>query len=516
MRPSLLELPRFRCTLRLLALALLLCGAACQTALAAGGGQLVLSVAGTDGKPLTCRMHLSTAAGRPRKPDAKTPYYHDHFVVPGSITLRLPPGQYVFELDRGPEYVTREGHFTINNFADDTKQVELKRCVDMAEEGWYSGDLFVRRPARDIELLMAAEDLHLAELVTWWNDQSDWGTQPPPKDRLLRFADNRCCYVMAGGQARSGTTLLAFNLQKPWRLAGEFPCWPKLLKELREIEPLWVDLSAPFWWDLPLLVAHGQADSIQVAHSHLHRTGIVGNEADGRPRDRQRYPDPPGNAQWSQFIYFQLLESGLRIPPTAGSGSGMAPNPVGYNRAYVHCGREFSYENWFKNLKAGRVCVTNGPLLRPTVSGELPGHVFQAPQGSHLEFEIGLTLSTREPISYLELIKDGQVEQSVRFDDYARTGKLPKLQFDRSGWFLVRAVTDLPKTYRFAMTGPYFVEVGYEPRISKRAVQFFVDWVYERARQIKLDDSAAQRELVEYHRQARDFWQLQLSRANAP
>ena len=54
------------------------------------------------------------------------------------------------------------------------------------------------------------------------------------------------------------------------------------------------------------------------------------------------------------------------------------------------------------------------------------------------------------------------------------------LHFDRSGWFLVRAVTDLPKTYRFAMTGPYYVEIGPQRRISKSAAQFFVDWVYER------------------------------------
>ena len=55
------------------------------------------------------------------------------------------------------------------------------------------------------------------------------------------------------------------------------------------------------------------------------------------------------------------------------------------------------------------VVITNGPLMRPTVNGELPGHVFQAEAGSTFDFEIGLTLSTRDPISYLEIIKDGQV-----------------------------------------------------------------------------------------------------------
>jgi hypothetical protein len=65
------------------------------------------------------------------------------------------------------------------------------------------------------------------------------------------------------------------------------------------------------------------------------------------------------------------------------------------------------------------------------------------------------------------------------------------------------------------MTGPYYVRVGYGPRISRRSAQFFLDWVYERARQIKLDDPAQHRAVVEYHRRARDFWKDLLERANA-
>ena len=164
---------------------------------------------------------------------------------------------------------------------------------------------------------------------------------------------------------------------------------------------------------------------------------------------------------------------------------------------------------------AGQVVVTNGPLLRPTIEGELPGHVFQAEAGATFDFQIGLSVSTRDPISYLEIIKDGQVADSIRFDEYARSGKLPNLHFDRSGWFLVRAITDVGKTFRFAMTGPYYVEIGYKPRVSKKAAQFFLDWLDERAKQIHLDDPQQQREVLDIQRKARDFWQQTLSKANA-
>ena len=69
-------------------------------------------------------------------------------------------------------------------------------------------------------------------------------------------------------------------------------------------------------------------------------------------------------------MYFKLLDCGLRIPPTAGSGSGVSPNPAGYNRVYVHLDGSFDYQQWWKSLKAGQVVVTNGPLLGVQVEND--------------------------------------------------------------------------------------------------------------------------------------------------
>jgi len=488
-----------------------------QPASAATGQLELIVVDRLTREPIACRMHLRNAAGRPQR-GAKSPFWHDHFVVPGKIALELPVGDYFFELERGPEYVDRSGHFTIVPFADDSKQVDLHRFVQMSDHGWWSGDLEVRRPVRDVALLMEADDLHVAEVVTWWNDNTQKHARPLSDDPVVRFDGNRYYDLMAGGHTRAGGELLFFNLPAPLPFEGAGPEYPPPIKYInmaRRSPQAWVDLSKPFWWDLPMLVANGQIDSIQLAHSHLCRDTVIDNEAGGKPRDKLLFPGKWGNARWSQAIYFHLLNCGLRIPPTAGSGSGAAPNPVGYNRVYVHVDGELTYERWWENLRAGRVTITNGPLLRPTVHGRLPGHVFQAEHGQDLELEIGLSLSTREPISYLELIKNGQVEHSIRFHQYAQSGSLPTLRFHQSGWFLIRAVTDLPDTYRFAMTGPYYVQFDTRPRISKTSAQFFLDWVYERARQLHLDDPVHHREVLKYHRKARDFWQDLVSRANA-
>jgi hypothetical protein len=485
---------------------------------AANDGQLALTVVDrASGKPIACRMHLKNAAGRPRVPK-KVPALDDHFVIPGQIVLKLPTGNYTFEIERGPEYKIVTGHFTIANFADDAKQVELERGVDLAAEGWWSGDLDVHRPVKDIELLMQSEDLHVTPLLTLGNDPGAGSAASLPKELLARWPEDRLCHFLGAQQVRPGGTLSYFNLSTPLKLGPSNSDYPPILQVLERVRAqpgTWVEASKPFWWDVPMLVALGQLDSIQVAHSHFGRTKSIAHEANGKPRDVKRFPGAFGNALWSQEIYFHLLNCGLRIPPTAGSGSGLTSNPVGYNRVYVHVEGDLTYEKWWEGLRAGRVMVTNGPLLRPTVRGELPGHTFHIEKGKTEEFELGLTLSIREPVRYLEIIKNGHVVDEIRFEDYRQTGKLPKIRFDSSGWFLLRVVSEESKTYRFGMTGPYFVEAGYGPRISKASAQFFLDWVMERARQIQIEDPQQRREVLELHRKARDFWQNLVQKANA-
>src|SRR5262249_13899262 len=112
--------------------------------------------------------------------------------------------------------------------------------------------------------------------------------------------------------------------------------------------------------------------------------------------------------------------------------------------------------------------------------------------------------------------KNGQVERTVPFEEWSRTGSLGKLSFKTSGWFLVRAVTDNPKTFRFASTGPYYVEVGSEKRrVSKRSAQFFVDWVRERAGRVKLEDAEQRQEVLRFHQVAEKYWLEKLTSANA-
>jgi hypothetical protein len=480
-------------------------------------GKLEITVVDKESKaPVATRIHIKNSRGRPVRPP-RSIYWKDHFVFDGTFELNLKPGQYEFELERGPEYKVRAGHFTIDRGGETSHVFEMERFVDMKSDGWWSGDLHIHRPLEQVELLMRAEDLHIGPVITWWNNRNLWNETGLPEQTLVKFDENRFYHVMAGEDEREGGSLLYFNLKEPLPISEaerEFPSPVKFLEMALRHKDVHVDVEKPFWWDAPVWLSTGMVDSIGLANNHMQRSGMLATEAWGKQRDKVSYPNPHGNGRWTQDIYYKILETGLRIPPSAGSASGVLPNPVGYNRVYVHCGPTLTWESWWEGLRAGRVVVTNGPLLRPSVNGHLPGHVFVAEVGESVKLEAALTLAVRDKVEYLEIIKNGNVVHEVALRDYAESGgKLPPVEFQSSGWMLIRAVTNNPDTFRFASTGPYYVEIGQEPRISRSAAEFFRDWVRERIERVKLDDPDQRGSVLRHHERAVEFWQDRIALA---
>jgi hypothetical protein len=470
------------------------------------------------GKPVACRLHVKDAAGKPQRA-AKWPFWHDHFVCPGTVSLDLATGEYTYECERGPEYTLRKGSFTVANKGTVKLSIDLERLADLAGEGWWSGELHVHRPLDDIELLMKAEDLHVAPVITWWNKRNLWADRKLPAELRVRFDGNRYYHVMAGEDEREGGALLYFHLPRPLAIteaSREYPSPLQFVAEARKQKGVWIDVEKPFWWDVPTWVASGQVDSIGLANNHMCRSQMSETEAWGKPRVVERLPAPLGNGYWTQEIYYHLLNCGLRLPPSAGSASGVLPNPVGYNRVYVHVEKRFDHDQWWEGLRAGRSFVTNGPLLRVEADGKLPGHVFTAAEGEEVKVAVKARLTTREPIRTLEVIKDGQIERAVPFETWRKTGTLGTVTFKRSGWFLVRVIADNPKTFRFASTAPFYVEVGEgKRRVSKASARFFREWVRERTGRIKLDDVKQREDVLKYHMAAEKFWQGLVDHANA-
>lgn len=513
--------PAFRSfsSLSLLQLSLVLTVFVFSPALRAENGKIrfriVEDTATADATPTPARIHLVDSDKKPVLPDSLLTW-DDHFNCDGTAVLDVPAGDYAYTVERGPEYRRASGTVTVTVGKTSECEVTLTRYIDMAARGWWSGETHIHRPLDDVPLLMRSEDLHVAPVMTMWNKDSLWKTRElPAPGQLVREAEkDRLYHVLAIEDERSGGALFFLNPRKPVDVSTEQREFPSPLVYMRRAleHGAWIDIEKPFWWDVPTWAASGEIDSIGIANNHMCRRRMYENEAWGRPRDESLLPPPRGNGFHSQEVYYRLLNCGLRIPPSAGSASGVLPNPIGYNRVYVHIDGEFGWDAWWKNLAAGRSFVTNGPMLLVEAGGKGPGSVFRGDE--RVEIALDVRVAGNDPIESVEVIRDGKVVQrreGGRLDAWLRPDPLV---FERSGWFLVRTIAKVPYTFRFASTAPFFVEIGDSKSTIHRAdVDYFLQWIDERIGRIerdekgKLPDLKQRATIVETHREARRFYE---------
>jgi hypothetical protein len=437
----------------------------------------------------------------------------------GEATLNLRRGSYNFLIEAGPEYLSRPGNFTIDRHAEDTAEVTLARRVDMEQEGWWSGDLDVQARLEDLPLMMRARGVDFAPTAALVNDQGRCRKLKELRGDAVGESLTPPLYgPWATFDHRRGGGLIAIAAQTPvdvcqWKISESSLASAAAAEEADAT----VVALTPFDWDLPLWVAAGKLDAVQIINRHSRWNAAIDDEGVGRPRDETFFPGPLGNGRYGEAIYHHLLNCGLRLPPAAGSGTGGGSGaksigtPLGTNRTYVHCPEGCTRESWLQGFRAGRVIVSNGPLLRTKVDGELPGYVFQLYGNERREFQIALDLAFYEAnkVEYLEIIQNGRPIHQVRLDELAaRAGKLPHVEFDTSGWFLVRAVTDNDKVYQYATTAPYYVEREHQVRISRASVEFFLTWLDDAAKKF-----AGNEAVLKDIEQARPFWEKLLARA---
>jgi hypothetical protein len=508
---------RLRCSLAVLALVCFLLPGSRSTF----AEPLRINVTDSDGELLPCRTHLRNEKDEPQRVPGQ-PFWNDHFVCSGRVTADLKPGEYRYEIERGPEYERKAGKIEVAAGKGTALNLTLGRIANLRKDGWYSADLHVHRPLADVELLMQAEDLDVAPVITWWNNRNLWQGRAIPKDLTRSFDGHRLYGLMAGEDEREGGALLFFGLDRPLDISGskrEVPSPMKFVGEARKRnEKVWIDIEKPFWWDVPVWLADGRMNSIGLANNHMCRSRMLENEAWGKPRDVQRLPNPRGNGFWTQAIYYHILNSGLRVPPSAGSASGVLPNPVGYNRVYVHLAEPFTRDAWFAGLGRGGSFVTNGPLLIVRANRQLPGATLDVGAGKTLEVQLEIELTSIDRVPRLEVIQNGEVVQTAECSGDLTQQRSLKLNVNGPGWFLVRAVADVDETFRFASTAPWFVETEQtKHRISRRSAEFFLDWVNERIGRVKANvaDEAELREVLAWHEKAQTFWEERVKRANA-
>lgn len=498
----------------LLTLALLL-AALCPAATA---GTLEVKVVDAKTKqPIAFRMHLKNQFNRPRKAP-KQPFWMDHFAADGSVMLTLPRGNYFFEIDCGPEYIFRFGNFIMKDNAKDQKVVEMKRFVNLAELGYYAADFNLQRRFSEIPLVMKADRLSIAPVISP-TDRRRWQPKATPEEPVEKFGEHHFFHHYSGQDRRNGNSISYLNLPEEYEPVGkksqDFLGALRTFRKYREMPKVWIDVEKPASWDLPLWIGLGGIDSLGIAHSEMGRQEMnsKGNPI-GKPAPGRRNSGARIEGNWAQEIYYHLLNCGLHIPPSGSSGSGLVRNPAGYNRVYAEVDGELTYQKWWDSMKAGKVFVTNGPILLADVRGEQPGAIFTDSLGVPLTLQASARLFTRQKISYLQVIRNGEVDSSLQLNEWAQNnGRMPEMQFEQSGWFLLRGICDNDDTFRFVSSAPFYVSIGNKPYISKKSVQFFIDWLAERRGQIEVSTPEEQAEVDAAFDEAREFWDHLLSRA---
>jgi hypothetical protein len=185
-------------------------------------------------------------------------------------------------------------------------------------------------------------------------------------------------------------------------------------------------------------------------------------------------------------LYWSFLNCGFRLPVSAGSASGVMPSWPGYERVYVHMDGPFSYDQWFRNLKAGQSVATNGPLLIARVNGKLPGAEIAWVKPTNVKLTI--EAHSQNPLERVEVIYSGKVLRAFRGMDTGEFQKTIDLTVTQAGWLAVRCFEPVTSTIRYAHTSPfYFTQRGKLP-VDKAAALKWARYIHQLARTVDASD----------------------------
>lgn len=455
------------------------------------------------GKPLAARVYLQGADGafhfaKSASSDGSAVEYNKardksierHTAVsPHPFRFDVPAGKYKLTVKRGKEYLP--GEEPIEVAAEPVRvSVKLRRFVDLAKLGWYSGETHVHRSLAELPTAMLADDLNVALPLTYWVTKSDTPpaqgdkNSPPVKPELIRLDDTHAIYPMnteyeifsVGGKSHTLGAIFAL---------GHKSVFDKGVPPVREIarqthrEGGLLELDKHNWpWSM-MLVPVMEVDLYELTNNHLWRTEFLYKSFGEAPAEYMNVErDTAGFTErgWIDFTftnYYALLNCGFRLRPTGGTASGVHPVPLGFGRVYVHLSDGFSYDGWMKGLNAGRSFVTTGPLLTTVV--------FTSVGGKNTHQVHGRAISAR-PLSKIEIVSAGEVIRSVKpankpLDDGGFESPLSEpLTIESSTWVAVRCYEpQADGRLRFAHSAPVHIDIEGKPlRPRPEEVQYLM------------------------------------------
>ena len=467
------------------------------------------------------------------------------------FVAELPPGKYTLTVERGKEYLIATKEVEVVTQPLDVK-IELRRWINMAERGWYSGDTHVHRPISELSNVALAEDLNMVYPMSQWvtvtHTLPEKGrVDPLPIPTAPIFADPTHAIVpfnteyeifSVGPKRHTLGAVLILGQKEPLKIG--IPPVKNVAEEAHKQGAL-LDLEKHSWaWTL-MIAPVMKADLFPLSNNHLWRTEFAFKQWT-RENNLQFVPGIETNEEgftengWMHFgfeTYYALLNCGLRMRPTAGTANGVHPVPAGFGRVYVDLGQEkFTPELWQKRLGEGRSFVTTGPMLSVAFGVRNPDEWFRPGDrvlNPHLSRERGLVracwvsakIESLYPIKHVEVVDAGSSTRrefvTSRRDDGSYLTVLEEGDHvvrdqGESTWLAMRCFEQLPDgRLRFAHSAPMFIDIDGAPLTPHlRQVRSLVLRMEEEIARNK--DVLSDAELAEY-REALEFYRSKLATA---
>jgi hypothetical protein len=485
----------------------------------AESGELRGRIVDSSGKPIACRIYIESTAGKFFLAEGTDGARHEHYnkdrggsievhtaLNKGSFKATLPEGRYIVTAERGKEYFSTASEVVVGTTPTDVT-LTLKRWVNMAQQGWFSGDTHVHLPLKTLPTFVEAEDLNLAFPMTGWVRNaydSPAGTYADENNRietdLIRIDDTHLIYPLnteweiftVDRKRHTLGAIFAIGHKKPFTMGA--PLVKPIAEEARRQGAL-LELDKHNWpWSM-MLMPVANVDLFELTNNHVWRTNFMFKS--WYPEYTAPYMNVPKDKEgnfaseraWLEFgfrNYYTLLNCGFKMRPTGGTASGVHPVPAGFGRVYVECPDGFSYDHWLAGLDAGRSFVTTGPMLSLTANGKPAGSTLKFGNSIPRAIQLEGQVQSEHPIDTIEVIVNGRVSRwwrpghTTRTQSGAYAAKIALEQpLSTSSWIVVRVFSKLPNgRSRFAHGSPFHVEVEGRPLLPQKVeTQYLVERV---------------------------------------
>ena len=490
-------------------------------------GTIQFHVLDENDKPTTAMFIVRDRQGRVYPSQAKRLApdfaFHPQIYRADGENEKLPPGDYIVEYTRGPEYVAKTADLKVSG-KKETWSFKLERWIDPSKFGWWSGDHHIHAAgcahytvptegvhASDMFRHCQGEDLKVGCNLTWgpcFDYQKQFFTGKDDKVSVWPYLLHYDVEVSGFGSHQSGHLCLLQLKDEIYPGGDSDKHWPTLcLNTLRWAKKQGA-LCGPAhsgWGlqvttdDLPNYLVP-PFDGIGANEYIVDVTHQVPGPGDHPVPavDFLSMVDTP--SIWELNIWYHTLNVGFR---TRVSGETDFPciygERVGLGRSYVKLDGKLSYADWCEAIRKGRNYVGDGKShlldfkVNDAAMGENGSELKLGQPGTvHVTARVAARLNEKPDPEIrnrgydkkpywdverarigdgrevpVEVIVNGYpvVKQSIVAD-----GKLQDIAFevkvDRSSWIALRI---LPSSH----TNPIFVLVGDKPiRASKRSAEW--------------------------------------------